>query len=64
MTEYKVLKPLEHDGKPYLPGSRIKLKKENALYLLRIGVIGKANSQEDLPTELAEDIDKDKEHKA
>lgn len=39
--KYKVLKQLEHDGKPYLPGAQIELQQGNADYLLRKGMIGK-----------------------
>ena len=43
---YPVLKQLEHDGKTYTPGTRIKLQPGNAEYLLRKRMIGKPNEAE------------------
>jgi len=44
-TKYIVLKQLEHDGKPYSPGSTIELQQGNADYLLRKRMIGKIEQQ-------------------
>jgi hypothetical protein len=40
MPKYPVLEPLEHDQKPYVPGSAVELTEEQAAPLLAVKVIG------------------------
>ena len=48
MSKYKVLTPIDHDGKRYEPGKPIELDDEQAKPLLAVGAIagGKGKAEE------------------